>query len=170
MGFGLPMCWIHRRTNRFWRRLQVEFTSSVLDIPSILSWTRLGLKPKRRSRVHCPRCQHADCKVIESRPSEERVGRRRQCQACNERFTTMERIEYKYPMVVKKGGTRQNFSTTKLLDGFRLACRKRPVTPGRLDEAVERVSMRVRRIQWLRAFRRPQLGYLDVWMSGCYHV
>ena len=97
--------------------------------------------------MHCPRCQHADCKVIESRPSEERVRRRRQCQACNERFTTMERIEYKYPMVVKKGGTRQNFSTTKLLDGFRLACRKRPVTPGRLDEAVERVSMRVRRIQ-----------------------
>ena len=59
----------------------------------------------------------------------------------------MERIEYKYPQVVKKDGTRQPFDPDKVLAGFRLACRKRPVTPEELQQAVERLSVKLRGTQ-----------------------
>ena len=97
--------------------------------------------------MHCPSCQHVDCKVIESRPSDDRVRRRRQCQECGERFTTMERIEYKYPQVIKKDGIRETFDPAKVMAGFRLACRKRPVTPEELSLAVERLSAKLRGTQ-----------------------
>jgi transcriptional repressor NrdR len=97
--------------------------------------------------VHCPQCQHLDCKVIESRPSEERVRRRRQCQACGERFTTMERIEYKYPLVVKKDGQRESYDPAKVMAGFQLACRKRPVSADDLDSAMDRLGQRLRSTQ-----------------------
>ena len=97
--------------------------------------------------MHCPQCQHLDCKVIESRPSDERVRRRRQCQACGERFTTMERIEYKYPLVVKKDGQRESYDPAKVMAGFRLACRKRPVSSSDLDAAMDRLGQKLRSTQ-----------------------
>ena len=97
--------------------------------------------------MRCPQCQHGDCRVIESRPSEDRVRRRRQCQACGERFTTMERIEYKYPLVVKKAGVREPFDRDKVMSGLKLACRKRPVSREDMDAAVERLSQRLRGTQ-----------------------
>jgi transcriptional repressor NrdR len=59
----------------------------------------------------------------------------------------MERIEYKYPQVIKKDGNRENYDPQKLLAGFRLACRKRPVSEAELEEATERVSRRLRGTQ-----------------------
>ena len=59
----------------------------------------------------------------------------------------MERIEYKYPLVVKKDGSRQPFDRDKVLSGFRLACRKRPVTPDDLEAAADRLSHRLRSAQ-----------------------
>ena len=102
--------------------------------------------------MRCPQCQHGDCRVIESRPSEDRVRRRREGQACRTRFTTMERIEYKYPLVVKKDGSREPFDRDKVLAGFRLACRKRPVTPDDLEAAADRLAQRL---------RSSQMGELD---------
>jgi len=78
--------------------------------------------------------------VIDSRASENSIRRRRECEACHRRYTTQERAELKPPMVVKKDGRREAFQREKVLQGFRLACRKRPIAAGRIDDAVDRVE------------------------------
>ena len=85
--------------------------------------------------MHCPDCQHSDTKVLDSRASGDGIRRRRQCLNCGGRFTTHERIERKLPLVVKKDGTRAPFDREKLMAGFRLACRKRPVSAAALEAA-----------------------------------
>jgi len=76
----------------------------------------------------CPFCG-GESRVIESRPAadEEAVRRRRECQACGRRFTTMERVEVPPLIVVKKDGRREPFNRDKLLTGVLKACEKRPV-------------------------------------------
>jgi transcriptional repressor NrdR len=90
--------------------------------------------------LDCPACQHTDTRVVDSREAVDSIRRRRECQACNYRFTTFERVEFRLPDVVKKGGQRQHFNRDKLLSGLRLACRKRPVTEEQLDAAVSSVE------------------------------
>src|SRR5690606_21862992 len=70
--------------------------------------------------VKCPYCFHHDTRVLESRPTDEgaAVRRRRECLACNHRFTTYERIEAPPLMVVKKDGTREAFDRNKILQGM----------------------------------------------------
>ncbi|MBM4390539.1 MAG: transcriptional repressor NrdR [Deltaproteobacteria bacterium] len=90
--------------------------------------------------MDCPACQHADTRVIDSREALDSIRRRRECQECEFRFTTFERVEFRLPDVVKKDGRRQAFNRDKLLSGLRLACRKRPVTEEQLDVACGRVE------------------------------
>ncbi|MBU0505298.1 MAG: transcriptional regulator NrdR [bacterium] len=80
--------------------------------------------------MKCPFCQHEDSKVIDSRVSTEsnNIRRRRECEKCERRFTTYERIEDIMPMVIKKDGQRQAFDRNKLLTGITKACEKRPVS------------------------------------------
>ena len=61
--------------------------------------------------MYCPFCQHADTRVIDSRVSEDgaTIRRRRECEACNERFSTLETIELKLPAIVKSDGSREAF-------------------------------------------------------------
>ena len=51
--------------------------------------------------MHCPFCQHTDTRVIDSRVSEDgaTIRRRRECEACGERFSTLETIELKLPAI-----------------------------------------------------------------------
>jgi transcriptional repressor NrdR len=58
--------------------------------------------------LHCPFCQHVDTRVIDSRVSEDgaTIRRRRECEACDERFSTLETIELKLPMIIKGDGRR----------------------------------------------------------------
>ena len=91
----------------------------------------------------CPRCQHDDSKVIDSRTSGEVIRRRRECLQCAERFTTHERIEKRLPWVVKKDGRREPFEPEKVLHGLALACRKRPIDAATMDDAVRRVEAEV---------------------------
>jgi len=88
----------------------------------------------------CPDCQHTETKVLDSRASGGGIRRRRQCLHCERRFTTHERIERKLPLVVKKDGTRAPFDHDKLMAGFRLACRKRPVSAAALEAACTEVE------------------------------
>ena len=87
----------------------------------------------------CPRCQHDDSKVIDSRTSGDVIRRRRECLRCEERFTTHERIEMRVPWVLKRSGKREPFTRDKLLRGVALACRKRPVDA----DAMEALAIRV---------------------------
>lgn len=90
----------------------------------------------------CPFCSHLEDKVIDSRESKEGniVRRRRECLACQKRFTTYERIEEIPYMVVKKDGRREKFEREKILNGLLKACEKRPVAMSKLAEIVDQVE------------------------------
>lgn len=92
--------------------------------------------------MKCNQCQSDDIKVIESRDVAEgqAIRRRRQCVACNYRFTTYERLERPQLIIVKNDGTRQLFSRTKLLAGLYRACEKTPVTSLELEKVVDAIE------------------------------
>lgn len=79
--------------------------------------------------MKCPYCGHLDSKVMDSRPADESasIRRRRECLACQKRFTTFETVESLPLVVVKKDGSRQTFDKAKVLNGMIRACEKRPV-------------------------------------------
>lgn len=92
--------------------------------------------------MKCPFCGHAETQVVETRVAEEGtfIRRRRQCGACEKRFTTYERPEVTFPVVVKKDGRRIDYDPAKLRASFALALRKRPVSTEQVDSAVERIE------------------------------
>jgi len=92
--------------------------------------------------MKCPFCSHAETQVVETRVSEDGdfIRRRRQCGACEKRFTTYERPEVNFPAVVKKDGRRIDYDRNKLLGSFKLALRKRPVSTTQIDSAMERIE------------------------------
>lgn len=93
--------------------------------------------------MRCPFCRENRDKVIDSRETEDgaAVRRRRQCQACNKRFTTYEHIETNSRLwVIKKDGTRAPYDRQKLLIGLQRACYKRPITPETLQKLVEEIE------------------------------
>jgi transcriptional repressor NrdR len=93
----------------------------------------------------CPFCGHLQDKVVDSRESKEGdvIRRRRECLACERRFTTYERIDEIPYMVVKKDGRREKFDRQKVLSGLLKACEKRPVAMGKLAEIVDEVESRL---------------------------
>ncbi len=79
--------------------------------------------------MRCPYCGYRESKVVDSRPSEvgSSIRRRRECVACEKRFTTYETIENLPMIVIKKDGSRQSFDRGKVLRGIQRSCEKRPV-------------------------------------------
>jgi transcriptional repressor NrdR len=92
--------------------------------------------------MKCPFCGHTETQVVETRLAEDAafIRRRRQCHSCEKRFTTYERPEVNFPIVVKKDGRRIDYATTKLRASFALALRKRPVSMESVDTAIERIE------------------------------
>jgi transcriptional repressor NrdR len=90
--------------------------------------------------MRCPYCGYLDSKVIDSRDNGETVQRRRRCERCSERFTTMERVLLNELMVVKRDGRREPFSREKLEAGLRHACQKRPIAVGELEAIVQEIE------------------------------
>lgn len=88
--------------------------------------------------MKCPFCGHHETAVVDTRLSDEGdiVRRRRKCNVCDKRFTTYERAEIRLPQVVKKNGSRTEFSREKLRSSFELALRKRPVSTDLVDSAI----------------------------------
>ena len=93
----------------------------------------------------CPFCGHLEDRVIDSRESREgdSIRRRRQCEKCEKRFTTYERIDEVPYMVIKKDGRREKFDRQKVLGGLLKACEKRPVSMAKLSDLVNRVESKV---------------------------
>jgi len=96
--------------------------------------------------MHCLFCQHADTRVIDSRVSEDgaTIRRRRECEACGERFSTLETIELKLPVIIKSDGRRDQFDARKLRQGFDRALQKRPVAEEQIEAAVRAVVHQLR--------------------------
>lgn len=95
--------------------------------------------------MKCPFCQHSESKVIDSRVSTEAdmIRRRRECDACNQRFTTYERVEDVLPMVIKKDQRREVFDDLKILNGVKKACEKRPISLEKMNSVVSLVAKKV---------------------------
>ena len=96
--------------------------------------------------MHCPFCNAADSKVIDSRLVAEgnQVRRRRECVVCHERFTTFETAELVMPRVVKKDSAREDFNREKLKAGIVKALEKRPVDVDKIEESISRIESRIR--------------------------
>ncbi len=95
--------------------------------------------------MKCPYCGHLDNKVTDSRLNKECTitRRRRSCLACNQRFTTYERLELMMPMLVKKDGRREAWDRQKMVIGLEKACEKRPVSVDRIDEFVDNIERKL---------------------------
>ena len=89
--------------------------------------------------MKCPYCGSDDIKVVDSRPVEENnsIRRRRECLACQARFTTYEVLDAFQPVVVKKDGSKELFDKNKLLAGLLKACQKRPVNAESVANEIE---------------------------------
>lgn len=98
--------------------------------------------------MRCPRCHHTNSRVIDSRSADDgkAIRRRRECENCNFRFTTFERIEVTPILVVKKNGEREEFKRDKILRGIVRSAEKRPVPMEKMEAAVERIETRVRNL------------------------
>lgn len=100
--------------------------------------------------MRCPFCAHDASQVKDSRPSEDNasIRRRRQCEACGARFTTFERVQLREVTVIKSGTDggeprREPFDRAKIEQSVALACRKRPVSPERLDRLVSGIQRQI---------------------------
>ena len=96
--------------------------------------------------MRCPSCQYNGTRVLDSRPVDDSksIRRRRECESCGFRFTTFEKVEEIPLIVVKKGGTREEFSRDKILRGLIRACEKRPVPLKDLEEITNYVEKELR--------------------------
>ena len=84
--------------------------------------------------MKCPYCDHSKTRVIDtSHDNRGGTRRRRVCEQCEQRFSSYERPILATPMLVKKDGTREEFSRDKLLAGLRVACAKRPISAADIE-------------------------------------
>ncbi|HET9389434.1 MAG TPA: transcriptional regulator NrdR [Steroidobacteraceae bacterium] len=96
--------------------------------------------------MYCPFCGHVETKVNDSRLAGEgrQIRRRRECLSCGERFTTFETAELLMPVIVKSNDVREQYDEAKLRTGVEKALEKRPVSREAIDEALSRITHRVR--------------------------
>ena len=92
--------------------------------------------------MRCPSCGNPESKVIDSRPSADgsSIRRRRECLACQKRFTTYENIETLPLIVIKKDHTRETFDRNKILNSIIRACDKRQVTLSQMNSLVDEIE------------------------------
>ena len=95
--------------------------------------------------MKCPYCGSDTDKVVDSRSSKngESIRRRRECQNCNQRFTTYEYIEDVSLNVIKSDGSREPFDRKKLLRGITISCAKRPIPTDKLDEIADEIARQI---------------------------
>ncbi len=92
--------------------------------------------------MRCPFCHDLDNRVIDSRLTKDNevIRRRRECEQCERRFTTYERVEEVLPMLVKKDDRREVFDRMKVVSGLKKACEKRPVSAAAIENSADRVE------------------------------
>ena len=90
--------------------------------------------------MRCPYCGERETRVLDSRPVELRIRRRRECSRCGKRFTTYEVVERPLLMVQKKDGSLEAFDRQKLLKGVFNAIKKRPVSATQITSMIEEME------------------------------
>jgi transcriptional repressor NrdR len=90
--------------------------------------------------MRCPFCEAMDSRVVDTRPVDAGIRRRRECSICQRRFTTYEQVTGITPLVVKSDGRREEFDRQKLLSGVRKACAKRPIPGEDIEDLVTHIE------------------------------
>jgi transcriptional repressor NrdR len=95
--------------------------------------------------MRCPFCGFEEDRVVDSRSVREGRGvrRRRECLRCSERFTTYEYVEKVELMVIKNDGRQEPYDRSKLIEGLRVACKKRPIDQRKVEAMVDEVEKRL---------------------------
>ena len=109
--------------------------------------------------MKCPECGYEDSKVIDSRPADNKIRRRRECLSCKCRFTTYEMVETIPLMVVKKDNTLEPFDRDKLINRLARATVKRPVQIEDLEKMVEDIVQELKN-QFRREVSADEIGEL----------
>nr|WP_319491397.1 transcriptional regulator NrdR [uncultured Desulfobacter sp.] len=96
--------------------------------------------------MKCPYCGNPNTRVVDSRPGkiEFEVRRRRECQTCDRRFTTYERVEQVPVMIVKKDNRREEFDREKVMRGIQKACEKRAISVNQIEQIVDDIERDLR--------------------------
>lgn len=111
--------------------------------------------------MKCPFCAHTETQVLDTRIQDDGdiIRRRRRCNQCERRFTTYERVELNFPMIVKKDGSRVDYSAQKLHSSMMLALRKRPVPIDKVEQAITCIEEKLLALN-LREIDSEYLGEL----------
>ena len=118
----------------------------------------------------CPFCKSEDTQVKDSRPSEDgtAIRRRRQCNSCDARFTTFERVQLREVSVIKRDGSKALFDRDKLAKSFKIALRKRDVEPDRIDLEINEIVKKLESTgepdvasEYIGSLVMKALSYLD---------
>ena len=109
--------------------------------------------------MRCPFCAQAKNRVIDSRTSREgrAVRRRRECEACGQRFTTYESVEERPLAIRKQDGSFEPFDRSKIIRGIQVACTKRPVTLQQIEEIADSIR---------ESLERSDSGEVESWQIG----
>lgn len=119
--------------------------------------------------MHCPFCYAADSKVVDSRLAAEgsQIRRRRECVACNERFTTFESYEVVMPRVIKANGSNEPFDDQKLRRSLTHALQKRPISQDQFESTVSEIQSKILRLGE-RDIRSRSIG--EIVMQSLYQL
>lgn len=93
--------------------------------------------------MKCPFCGFEESRVFDSRPFGEGIRRRRECLACQKRFTTNETVEKLPIVIIKKDGSRETMNRAKIINGMLRACEKRPVTMEQIETAANEIEQEI---------------------------
>ncbi|NTW44391.1 MAG: transcriptional repressor NrdR [Anaerolineaceae bacterium] len=97
--------------------------------------------------MNCPYCQSNKSHVIDTtHDARGGIRRRRECEECEQRFSTYERPILATPLIIKRDGTREEFDREKLLRGMRIACAKRPVSASEIDRMVGEIESELQKM------------------------
>ena len=96
--------------------------------------------------MKCPHCGWTETRVTDSRDQGGVIHRRRKCERCAKRFSTIERVVLAELMVVKRDGRREPFKGEKLMEGLRRACQKRPIPVGQLEAIVDEIEAELQKM------------------------
>jgi len=97
--------------------------------------------------LNCPYCQNPNSRVIDTtHDARGGIRRRRECDSCNQRFSTYERPIINTPLIIKRNGNREEFDREKLLHGMRIACAKRPVSASEIEQLVTTIEASLQKI------------------------
>ncbi len=95
--------------------------------------------------MRCPYCYTLNTRVIDtSHDGQGNVRRRRECESCGQRFSTVERTILATPLVIKRDGRREEFDRHKLISGLGIACARRPISAEALEQIADRVEYAMR--------------------------